>query len=266
MAKNTKTQMENQIDIVQPAAEGEINLLELFYHLLSKVRIIVAASLIGAILMGAYSFLLAKPVYEATSKLYVLTSQDSAINVSDLQIGAYLTNDYLEVFNTWEVQAMVVNNLGLDYTYTQIRKMIDIEQPEDTRMLYVTASAYSAQEAADIANEFAKVAQQYITEIMLTDKPSIMSEARVPSKPVSPNKLGNIIKGFLAGFVLACVVLAVRFFLDDKIKSGDDIRKYTDMTVLAIVPVNGVEKIPSKLYSYKPSSSSHTARKEGGRK
>jgi len=266
MANNTNPQMENQIDLVQPAAEGEINLLELFYHLLSKAKIIVACALIGAILMGAYSFFLADPVYEATSKLYVLTSQDSAINVSDLQIGSYLTNDYLEVFNAWEVQAMVVNNLGLDYSYNRIRKMIEIERPEDTRMLYVTASSHSAQEAADIANEFAKVAQKYITDIMLTDKPSIMSEARVPAKPVSPNKLGNIIKGFLAGFFLACVVLAIRFFLDDKIKSGDDIRKYTDMTVLAVVPVNGQEKIPSKLYSYRPSSSAHTNRKEGGRK
>ena len=82
--------------------------------------------------------------------------------------------------------------------------------------------------------------QQYITEIMLTDQPSIMSQARVPSKPVSPNKPLDVIKGFLLGFVLACLVLAIRFFMDDKIKSGDDIRKYTDMNVLAIVPVNGI--------------------------
>lgn len=263
MAKHSNPQMENQLDIIQNQPEGEINFLELFYHLLSKVRIIIAAALIGAILMGAYSFFLAKPTYQATSKLYVLASQDSAINLSDLQIGSTLTKDYLEVFNTWEVQAMVVNNLGLDYGYTQVRKMIEIECPEATRMLYITATSYSAQEAADLANEFAAVAQQYITEIMLTDQPSIMSQARVPSKPVSPNKPLNVIKGFLAGFVLACVILAIRFFMDDKIKSGDDIRKYTDMNVLAIVPVNGMEKIPAKLQKAAAAAAANSEKKEG---
>lgn len=265
MAKHSNPQMENQIDIIQNQPEGEINFLELFYNLLSKAHIIIAFALIGAILMGVYSFFIAKPTYQATSKLYVLASQDSAINLSDLQIGSSLTNDYIEVFNTWEVQAMVVNNLGLDYGYSQVRRMLEIQRPEDTRMLYLTATSYDPQEAADIANEFANVAQEYITEIMLTDQPSIMSEARVPTKPVSPNKIANIIKGFLAGFVLACVILAIRFFMDDKIKSGDDIRKYTNMTVLAIVPINGMERIPAKLQKA-AAAAAQSERKEGEQK
>ena len=266
MANINNPQTENQIDFFSDARETEIDLVELFFHLLSRVRIILAAALIGAILMGAYSFILADPVYEATSKMYVLSAQDSAINVSDLQIGSYLTKDYLEVFNTWEVQAMVVQNLNLPYSYSRVRSMIDISNPDNTRMVYITASSTDPVEAANVANEFARVAQQYISEIMLTDEPSIMSEARIPTRPVSPHKTRNIILGFMGGAALMCVLLVITFMLDDKIKSSDDIRRYTDMTVLAIVPVNSAEESSSRAYRYKAPSSGQSVKKEGGKK
>jgi len=188
----------------------------------------------------------------------VLTQQDSAVNLSDLQIGSYLTKDYLEVFDTWEVQAMVKQNLNLKYSYKRLRKMLSLENPSNTRMLYLTVSAYDPQEAADIANEFAHVAQRYISEIMETEEPSLMSEALVPEDPVSPNKIGNVLKGFLAGGLLMCIIFVIRFFLDDRVKSADDIRRFTGMTVLAIVPINGIENenTPSG-YRYVPTETTN---------
>lgn len=266
MANIHNSQVENPLDLIQDTAEHEIDLLELFFFLLARIKRILAVALIGALIMGVYSFILADPVYEATSKMYVLSSQDSAINISDLQIGSYLTKDYLEVFNTWEVQAMVVQNLNLPYSYKKVRSMIEINNPDNTRMVYITAASTDPAEAANVANEFARVAQQYISEIMLTDEPSIMSEARVPTKPVSPNKALNVILGFMGGFFLMCALLLINFMLDDKIKTGEDIRRYTDMTVLAIVPVNGAEDPNSRAYRYKGPSSRQSVKKEGAKK
>ena len=266
MANINNPQIENQLEVIQDTNENEIDLIELFFYLLARIRLIIAIGLIGAIVMGVYSFILADPVYNATSKLYVLSAQDSAINVSDLQIGSYLTKDYLEVFNTWEVQAMVVQNLNLPYSYSRVRNMISIKNPDNTRMVYITAASTDPKEAANIANEFARVAQQYISEIMLTDEPSIMSEARIPTKPVSPHKARNVVLGFAGGAALMCVLLIIHFMLDDKIKTGEDIRRYTDMTVLAIVPVNGAEDPNSRAYRYKGPSAGHSTKKEGGRK
>ena len=47
--------------------EIEIDLLELLYALRKKIVVIILASLLGAGLFGAYSFLIAKPVYESTA-------------------------------------------------------------------------------------------------------------------------------------------------------------------------------------------------------
>ena len=108
--------------------EIEVDLVELCLRLVEKWKKIVLGALVGALIMGIYSFAIAKPVYEATSKLYVMSSRDSAINLSDLQIGAYLTSDYTEVFKTWEVHEIVRQNLQLDYSREELSGMLTISK------------------------------------------------------------------------------------------------------------------------------------------
>lgn len=233
--------MKNNVDVrdQERDQEMEIDLMELFYRLLERAKYIIAAALVGAIVMAFYSFALATPTYEATSKLYVMNSTSSAVDLSALQIGSYLATDYMEVFETWEVQEMVMQNLGLDYTYEQLSKKISVTNPSNTRILYITASADSPKEATALANEFASVAKQYISTTMLTDEPTVFSEALEPLNPVSPSKGRNTILGFLLGAIAAIGVFTVQFILDDKLKTADDIRKYAGIATLAIVPKNG---------------------------
>ena len=214
-----------------------IDLLELMYKLLASWKLIVCLALIFGIAAGVYTFYFVTPMYQATSTIYVLSRRDSAINMSDLQIGSELTSDYIKVFTMWEVHDEVITNLDLPYTYSQISSMLSVENATDTRMLDIKITSPNPQEAADIANEYAKVASQYIADTMATDKPNIMSIALVPSNPVSPNKTRNIILWILLGIVLAAGIVTVQLLLDDKYKTAEDIRKYTGLPTLAVIPI-----------------------------
>ena len=101
--------------------EDEIDIVELMYRLLEKWKIIVLACILGALIAGVYTICFVTPMYTATSKLYVVNAKDSAINLSDLQVGNYLASDYTEVFSNWHVHEMVLERLGLDYTYSHRR-------------------------------------------------------------------------------------------------------------------------------------------------
>ena len=217
--------------------EREIDLLELGYELLSKLKYIVLAAIVGGLLAAGYTFFIATPQYEATAKLYVLNSSDSVLNLSDLQLGNYLASDYIEVFKTWELHEMVRANLGLNYSYGTLSGMLNITNPTNTRILYITAKSPDPQEAAAVANEYAKVASEYVSTIMATEKPNILSMAIVPTSPVSPQKTRNLLLGLLLGLVAAAGVIVLRFVLDDSVKSPDDVTKYTGLPVLAVVPL-----------------------------
>ena len=228
-----------EVNLSQPVESDEetIDLLELLYALLGKWREIAAATVACALIAAIGVLFFVTPKYQASSTIYVISRKDSAINISDLQIGTALTDDYIQVFHMWEVQEKVISNLDLPYTYNQLDGMLSVTNASNTRMLEITVTSESAQEAADIANEYAEVVRDYISQKMATDKPSIMSTALVPTVPVSPNKTKSILLGALLGFVVSAGVIVVMTLLDDTYKTADDIKKYTGLVTMAVIPL-----------------------------
>ncbi len=241
MAERERRRRQAPEIIQEPQVTNSVNtidLVELMYRLLTSWKLLLCCALAFAVIAGVYTVFFVTPMYRAKSTIYVLSRRDSAVNMSDLQIGSALTSDYVKVFEMWEVHEEVISNLNLPYSYTEIRKMLSVKNDTGTRMLDITFTSPSAEEAAVVANEYAKVVSQYIADTMSTDKPSIMSVALVPSNPVSPNKTKNILIGFVLGMVLAGYIVTVQMILDDKYKTAEDIRRYTGLATLAIIPVD----------------------------
>lgn len=219
-----------------PQQDGRtIDLIELFYHLLSKLHFIIVAALIGAIFMGIQASR-SVPIYSATAKLFVVGNQGTSVSISDLQLGAMLTMDYEEVFRTWEVHEMVRSQLGLNYSYSQLQSMISISNPEDTRVLYITARHANAQMAADIANAYAQAAKTFILQTMDAEEPNTFSMALVPSYASIVSKSSYAVRGFLLGAVLAAGVIVLLFVMDDRPRTPEHIQAAADIPTLAVIP------------------------------
>lgn len=219
------------------SATQSINLIELFYYLLSKLHFLLLGMVLDAVLLGAYASSSITPIYTATSKLYIMGSTGSSI-IADLQIGTVLSMDYPEVFKTWEVHQMVNEALGTNYPYSMLQSMISVEIPEDTRILYITARHTDAQMAADLANAYANAAKRFITQTMQTDEPSTFSIALVPGTASGGGITGYVIRGVLLGTVLAGGVLVLVFLLDSRPKSPEDVMRYANIPTLAVIPAS----------------------------
>ena len=232
---------------VQPGAqngETEIDLLELLNVLLSNLRWIIAAVLISALGAFFYTQYFVVPMYRSTGNLYVVSSRDSVINLSDFQVGNYLASDYEKVVYTWEVLEQTKENLNLPYTQDELSKMISVNNPQNTRILEITVQSRSPREAALIANELMLVVSKYVVDVMETDQPNILSEAQIPTERFSPSKTRNTMLGAVLGGFVSVLAIFVIFMLDDKIKTPDDILKHTGMPTLAIVPRMAAEALP----------------------
>ena len=233
--------------------DDEIDLVELFFRLLAAWKLIAALCLLGALTAFGITRYLMIPQYKATSTIYVVSRKDSAINMSDLQIGTALTQDYIKVFSMWEVHEEVLTNLNLQYSYTYMKNHLSVTNTSNTRMLDIAFTSPDPQEAADVANEYAKVASAFIAETMSTDKPNIVSVALTPSNPVSPSMVRNVAIGFLAGAVLAAGIVFIQMMMDDKIKTAEDIRRYTGLVNLAIVPKENIKESTNGSEKKRPS-------------
>lgn len=226
-----------QIAAVRQEEEDTIDLVEVFYLFWGHLWQIILCLILGAAVAFSYTYFLVTPLYQATAKIYIVSaSNDSVVNLSDLQIGASLTADYQELLLSRPLLQDVINNLSLNMDYTTLENMISISNTTDTRILKIVVTSSDPQQSADIANELVTQAGIYLPNIMETDPPNLVESAIAPATKSSPSYSKNTMLGALAGAVLCCAVLLVRFLMNDTFVTPDDIAKYFGVQPLATIP------------------------------
>lgn len=230
--------------------EKEIDLLDLGMALLEKLPYIVLCLLIGAVLFNAYAYFMVKPTYQSTSKLYVVSaSDDSIVNLQDLNIGSSLTADYEELILSYPVLDQVISRMNLDMDYEELGKMIALENPTDTRVLKITVTSTDKQEACDIANTLANVAVEYLPETMSTNAPNIAQVARVADQKVAPGYLKYTAIGAVIGALIYCIFVVAGYLMDDTVHSAEDMEKYFGIVPLTAIPESEQFRMDDDLYT-----------------
>lgn len=230
-----------QLELVSDT-EDEIDLVELFFRLLEKAWVIILAAVIAAVAMGLFTHFCIDNTYESSAKLYVLDTGNSAIDLSKLNIGEKLADDYVQVFKNWHVYEKVVEGLriqGLDipYSYTQLQGMMKVQVINNTRIIQITITAGDPNEAQQIAMAYAHAAKSFIANTMKTSEPTIFEDARVPSGPSGPSMGRNVILAFLLGAAAAAAVVIILFLVDDRIRTSEQLEKRVGLTTLGLMPI-----------------------------
>ncbi len=238
--------------------EKTIDLSELFFRVLDYWVAVVLIGLFGAILAWGITRFMITPKYESTAKIYVLSSSDSVVNLSDVQIGSYLASDYQEVFSTREVHEQVISNLGLPDTFEQLKKKLKVSNLTGTRILSITVEETDPSIAAAIANEFASVASDYIATVMVTDRPTVLSAAVPAAEPSSPKMAQNVAIGAIAGVLLVIAIITIATLTDDKVKSADQLTKLTGLPVFSQIPDTKFDVLESLVKKAKPAKPVNT--------
>lgn len=224
-------------------AELEIDLVELMYRMIEKIKWIILAAAIGLVVGFLFTKFLITPEYEATSKLYVLDTKNQVVDLTALNISDKLTTDYVQVFNNWHVHEKVISTLGLNYTYKQIQDMLTITTPTNTRIIEIMVTSTDPQEAYDIAMAYANIAPAFIEAKMETSRPNIFEEARVPEKPSAPSLLKNMLITTFLGAAVAIAIIFIQFIADDRIRTAEQLQKRLGLATLGMMPVQeGAER------------------------
>ena len=210
---------------MQKDDEMEIDLGEIFHLLMNKLWIIVLCFIIGATLAFGGTKLLITPKYSASSMIYILTKTTSVTSLADIQMGTQLTADFEILATSRPVLEEVIEKLNLDYTYEELKSMIQTDNQTDTRILRFTVLDANAKEAKKIANELADVTAERVAYVMSSDKPKVVEEAVVPKYPSSPNTKKNTAMGGLAFAFVAATVIVLRYLMNDTIQTEEDIKK-----------------------------------------
>lgn len=216
----------------------EIDLMELFYVLKSKIVLILLVMVIFGIGSGLFTHYLIRPMYSSTSSIYVLTNE-TVLSYADLQIGNSLTSDYIQMIKSRTVLETVVRNLHMEeeLDYESFSKCVGVSNPSDTRILNLTVTYSDPRIAKELVDELADVSIERISYIMDTKAPNIFERGCIRTVPVSPHTKKNIVIAAMFGFVLISALIIIFHLMDDTIHSPEDIEKYLSLNTLAAIPV-----------------------------
>lgn len=221
---------------VEYRQEDTIDLLELFFVLLDHWKSILLVMIVCGCLAGAYNHFLIKSVYRANAEIYI-TNTDTVISFQDVQLSAALTVDYEEVIRSRTVLKKVIEDQKLDMTFSELRNMITVENPNGSHCLKIYVKTSNPAESVSITNSLVKYGTDQIFRVVGNDEPTIIDYAEEDSvEEIRPGMKKYIMMGALAGAVILCGFFVMGFLLDTTLKTEEDIEKYLGYTVLASIP------------------------------
>ncbi|CEK39119.1 MAG: YveK family protein [Paraclostridium sordellii] len=226
--------------------EETIDLREYFYIIKKRVWIIALITVLAMITSGIISFFVLSPVYEANTTLIVNTEQNKSTNNmitgDQLNVTQKLTLTYGEIIKSRAVLDSVIEKLDLNMDYSELEKIITISPVKDTQIISVTVQNTNPKLAKDIANTIPKVFTKEVKRITKANSVEVIDKAITPENPVKPNKTINIAISIVLGIMVGIFIVFVLEYMDNKIKTPQDIEKYIDLPILGVIPNENMSK------------------------
>lgn len=213
-------------------------------NLLDYLRIIIRWGWIIALAVlimagAAYGFSRSQtPVYRATQKVAIQPARNDFGLVETLRI---LLRSYVEYLNTDLRAQEVINRLELDMTPGQLRSNVTINSDPTTLIIQIDADLEDPTLAALVANMWG----QLLVEYRAQNNSDLRREDRIEAELLDypqpsqsqPNTRTNMMAAAVLGVLLGAVVIFVLGFLESGIlRHADDLKHWSDLTVLANIP------------------------------
>lgn len=217
-----------------------IDLRQLFQIFLKRWWVIAAAVVLCVAAAATLVFYVLDPVYRADTTLYIgkNVEQKTDITYNDVMVGSQLVKDYRELVKSRMVSNTVIQELGLkDITSAQLSGKLTVTSKNDTRVIQISTEDVDPKLAMDISNKVADIFRTKVVEIMQVENVQIIDRAELPVAPVRPNKLMYLAASVLVGLALGVFIIFLIEYLDNTIKTPEDIAKHLDLPVIGTIPV-----------------------------
>lgn len=203
--------------------------------------------MLGMILGGGIAAVRAyylDPVYEAETTLYVgKKTNTEGVSYTDLNIGASVVLDYQEIAKSRIVASTAIQELGYtDLSVDDLKGSISVNQKTDTRVIEITVIDTNPEMAMILTNKVADVFKRKIVEIMQVENVQVIDVAELPVHPISPSKRTVAFIGLLIGAVLGAGIIFLIAYLDNTIKTSEDVKKHLNLPVIGTIPAFKADK------------------------
>ena len=218
--------------------EIEIDLSSVFEAAKKYWAVLVAATLVCALLgFLASNFFMTKK-YSASVEMIVNTTTDADLVSSDqINSAKNLVSTYSVIITGSNVLTQVIRDLKLDMTYETLVKKISVDAVSDTQIFNVTATTDDLETSKAIIREIVKIAPKEIEKAVEAGSCKIVSDLDYLNEPVSPSVPKYTAVAAFAGFLLAMAYALFRVLSKQYILNERDASDQLQLPVLGVIPL-----------------------------
>lgn len=218
-----------------------LDLKDFFYIIIKRKKMICLITIAAVIVSALLSFFVIKPTYQANTSIIVGRPQqdkNEKLDNNDVTMYQNLMKTYIEIVKSKPILKATIEKADLNLTEDQLGKMINASSQQGTQIMDISITDKNAEEAYKIADSLTDTFIDKSKEIFPTSgvQLSVMNKADVPKAPIKPKKVLNIAIAFVLGLFVSIGLAFVLEYMDNTIKSENDVNKYLELPVIGIIP------------------------------
>ncbi|MBY6037195.1 capsular biosynthesis protein [Fictibacillus nanhaiensis] len=225
--------------------EETISLKDIAATLKKRWMLIALIAAIAVAVSGVISYFILTPVYQASTQILVnqKSSEQPMLDVNQVRTNVEMINTYSVIIKSPTILDKVVEELNLSESSEILNNAITVSSEQNAQVFNLTVENEDPTKAVTIANTIADTFRTEIPEIMNVDNVKILSPAVLKDNPlpVKPKPLLNIAIALVVGLMAGVGLAFLMDYLDNTIKTEEDIQNILQIPVLGVIPKISVE-------------------------
>lgn len=218
----------------------EISLVDILLSLKSHIVLVILITVLFAGLFWAVSKFVIVPTYDSTVKFYIeaaMTDEDNpGVGLQAVNLAQRIANTYIELMKTNSFYNLLVEELGVDLSVTELRDMVSYKSVQDTEILEASVRTTDPDLSLIIASTIATVAPDAMNEIKSTATLTVIDQPLRAATQSTPHVMRNTALGLILGLFLGSMLAIIIDMFNIKIRTEEDITKNFDITIIGVVP------------------------------
>lgn len=217
--------------------EETMSIKQLFSVLRKRVWLILSITIISIAASAVLSFYILIPIYQTSTQLLVnqARTQENQYNYSDIQTNLQLISTYSVIIKSSVILDLVREDLELKITTNELNEKISVTSEQGSQVVNIIVEDQDSNLAAAIANKTAEIFQKEIINIMSVNNVTVLTTADTTPNQVKPQPILNMAISLVAGLMIGVGLAFLREYLDNTIKSEQDIEKQLNLPVIGVI-------------------------------
>jgi succinoglycan biosynthesis transport protein ExoP len=220
----------------------EVDLKDFIKEIIRIIRrrflLIFVVTLIAVGMASVYSFYIAKPVYEAKTTIIIGTGFGDIEESNPIDSLTYqsLLKTYSAIANTTYIAEKTIDILGLKISPQDLQRKITVTPEKDTQILEIEVQGDSYEQTMSIITTLSSVFIEEVKVLYPTVSIQAIGKVNMPLSSVKPNKKLILGISFLMGVIMSTFIILFREYLNNCVKTQEDIEVYLEVPVIGVIP------------------------------